>query len=167
MFVLQDDKTPIKVVQSSRHLSSSNVLDALSIASSSALPRRCHVRSTPLHAQCESEAVVEHLGRSVGLRGIVAVVTSNGFHRPEGIPRNYNRVYIDSRPKEQLYSPTEGETVFSILVIDWTVRLILKLSLLVVIVLPLWLAYVIPMSLFGQGTEANERVMRVFRRLSS
>lgn len=57
--------------------------------------------------------------------------------------------------------------MFSILVIDWTVRLILKLSLLVVIVLPLWLAYVIPMSLFGQGTEANERVMRVFRRLSS
>ncbi|WP_327051408.1 hypothetical protein [Halomicrococcus gelatinilyticus] len=57
--------------------------------------------------------------------------------------------------------------MINIVVVSWMVKLVLKLALLVVIVLPLWLAYVIPMSLFGNGTEANERVMRVFRRLSS
>jgi len=57
--------------------------------------------------------------------------------------------------------------MINIVVVSWMVKLVLKLALLVVIVLPLWLAYVIPMSLFGHGTEANERVMRVFRRLSS
>lgn len=55
--------------------------------------------------------------------------------------------------------------MFSVLV-NWFMRLMIKLTLLICVFLPLWVLIVIPAALLGKGKQANRGLTRTFREIS-